>query len=192
MKYGAAATLINSNQSPQHFNSEHSAYYNYESQDTDHDIAIVGWDDDFSVNNFGLDDGWDGTATSASLIASDESKDVTFDSQGIAWARFEPATSGFYDVSCMASQGSPQSYITETVYKRPEGCHARSRCKRPQVAFVHADREWLLHARSRFVGRVFRGDAVLRDNRWRAAAADVDRRGQHRVPQSRADVLPAL
>lgn len=96
MKYGAAATLINSNQSPQYFNSEHSAYYNYESQDTDHDIAVVGWDDDFSVNNFGLDDGWDGTAaTSAPLISADESKDVTFDSHGIAWVRFEPATSGF-------------------------------------------------------------------------------------------------
>lgn len=65
MKYGAAATLINSNQSPQYFNSEHSAYYNYESQDTDHDIAVVGWDDDFSVNNFGLDDGWDGTAATS-------------------------------------------------------------------------------------------------------------------------------
>ena len=118
MKYGAAATLINSNQSPQYFNSEHSAYYNYESQDTDHDIAVVGWDDDFSVNNFGLDDGWDGTAaTSAPLISADESKDVTFDSHGIAWVRFEPATSGFYDVSCMASQGSPQSNITETVYR---------------------------------------------------------------------------
>ena len=42
MKYGAAATLVNSNRSSQYFNSEHSAYYNYESQDTDHDIAIVG------------------------------------------------------------------------------------------------------------------------------------------------------
>ena len=118
MKYGAAATLINSNQSLQYFNSAHSAYYNYESQDTDHDIAIVGWDDDFSVNNFGLDDGWDGTAaTSAPLIAGDESKDVTFDSQGIAWVKFEPATPGFYDVSCTASQEGSQSYIAETVYK---------------------------------------------------------------------------
>ena len=118
MKCGAAATLINSNQSPQYFNSAHSAYYNYESQDTDHDIAIVGWDDDFSVNNFGLDDGWDGTAaTSAPLIAGDESRDVTLDSQGIAWVRFEPAISGFYDVSCMASQEGSQSYIAETVYK---------------------------------------------------------------------------
>ena len=116
MKYGAAATLVNLDQYSQYFNSKHSALYNYESQDTNHDIAIVGWDDDYSVDNFGLDDGWDGTAaTSAPLISADESKDVAFDSQGAVWVKFEPAVSGFYNVSCTISDEGPG--FTETVYK---------------------------------------------------------------------------
>ena len=117
MKYGATATLVNLNQWSQYFNSKHSALYNYEVQDTNHDIAIVGWDDDYNVNNFGLDDGWDGAAaTSAPLIASDESKDVALDSQGIAWAKFEPAVSGFHTIFCAASEEGPGGF-TETVYK---------------------------------------------------------------------------
>ena len=117
MKYGAAATLVNLDQYSQCFNSKHSALYNYKSQDTNHDIAIVGWNDDYSVDNFGLDDGWDGTvATSAPLISADESKDVVFDSQGAAWAKFEPAVSGFHTIFCTASEDGPGGF-TETVYK---------------------------------------------------------------------------
>ena len=118
MEYGAVATLVNLNQGSRYYNSDHSALYNYESQDTNHDIAIVGWDDDYSVNNFGLDNGWGGTAaTSAPLISVDESRDMAFDSQDAAWVRFEPAATGFYNISCTVSQGDSWSSINRIVYK---------------------------------------------------------------------------
>lgn len=53
---GAVAISYYAAEHSQNFNEEHSAYYNYEEEASNHDVAVVGWDDNFDRNKFGSDD----------------------------------------------------------------------------------------------------------------------------------------
>lgn len=59
MEHGAASIAYYSDN--YFFNSEHNAFYNGNVDGTNHIVSIVGWDDDFAVENFGSTWTWNGT-----------------------------------------------------------------------------------------------------------------------------------
>lgn len=49
---GAVAISYYADDDPRFYNAEYSAYYNYEEENSNHDVAVVGWDDNFDKNKF--------------------------------------------------------------------------------------------------------------------------------------------
>ena len=52
LNYGAVSVNYASSEVEPYFNVETFAYYNNESVPSDHAVAIVGWDDNYSADNF--------------------------------------------------------------------------------------------------------------------------------------------
>jgi C1A family cysteine protease len=54
MTYGAVTMAFYMDESPSYYNSGTHAYYYNGTGSSDHEVAIVGWDDSFSTNNFAI------------------------------------------------------------------------------------------------------------------------------------------
>ncbi len=52
LKYGALAVTYAADNDPPHLNPETNAQYNNESEAGDHCVALIGWDDSYSADNF--------------------------------------------------------------------------------------------------------------------------------------------
>ena len=52
LKYGALAVFYAADQAPPLLNPETSAQYNNETEESDHCVSLVGWDDHYSASNF--------------------------------------------------------------------------------------------------------------------------------------------
>ena len=51
MEYGGAAVCYHSN--TDHFSSDHKSYYQDEEKSVNHSVTVIGWDDNYSKDNFG-------------------------------------------------------------------------------------------------------------------------------------------
>lgn len=60
MKYGAVASTIGMSNDSKYWNPETNAQYKYDSDYVNHAITLVGWDDNFSKNNFSTEPPMDG------------------------------------------------------------------------------------------------------------------------------------
>ena len=58
MKYGGAAFLMYFDGCYANYQENNVSYYNYETNDTNHVVTVVGWDDNYSADNFETDYSW--------------------------------------------------------------------------------------------------------------------------------------
>lgn len=93
---GAVAISFNSEEYP-YFNETNSAYYNNDAKETTHLVALVGWDDNFSKDNFGYTHIGSEALNAPSVTLREEIKPTPNEYEE-AWLKFTPETSGYYSL----------------------------------------------------------------------------------------------
>lgn len=94
--HGAVGVSYNSDGN--FLNGETSSYFNPVAEDTDHAVALVGWDDNYDRTKFGGEDILKEAEASPVNVVLGKPVDLQLNEEGAVWLRFTPEASGFYDI----------------------------------------------------------------------------------------------